>query len=56
MIKDRKSIELRPEVVLSNEEFGYFEVDLIIGAEHKRAILTIVERKTKFFNNEKVKW
>ncbi|MFK8287557.1 IS30 family transposase, partial [Capnocytophaga canimorsus] len=38
----------RPEIVLTNEEFGHFEVDLIVGAEHKGAILTIVERKTKF--------
>ncbi|MFB9120597.1 IS30 family transposase [Bergeyella porcorum] len=35
-------------MVLSNEEFGHFEVDLIIGAEHKEAIFTIVKRKTKF--------
>ncbi|WP_392419727.1 IS30 family transposase [Capnocytophaga canis] len=48
VIKNRKPIRLRPEIVLTNEEFGHFEVDLIVGAEHKGAILTIVERKTKF--------
>ena len=48
VIKNRKSINLRPKIVETNEEFGHFEVDLIIGAEHKGAILTIVERKTKF--------
>lgn len=48
VIKNRKPIRLRPEIVLTNQEFGHFEVDLIVGAEHKGAILTIVERKTKF--------
>ncbi|CEN51559.1 transposase (fragment) [Capnocytophaga canimorsus] len=49
MIRNRKPIRLRPEItVLTNEEFGHFEVDLIVGTEHKGAILTIVERKTKF--------
>ncbi|MFK8376822.1 hypothetical protein [Capnocytophaga canimorsus] len=43
MIKNRKPIRLRPEIVLTNEEFGHFEVDLIVGTEHKGAILTIVE-------------
>lgn len=55
MIKNKKSIDLRPEIVLSNEEFGHFEVDLIIGAEQKGAILTIVERKTKFLFMRKLK-
>ncbi|CEN46448.1 transposase (fragment) [Capnocytophaga canis] len=40
VIKNRKPIRLRPEIVLTNEEFGHFEVDLIVGAEHKGAILT----------------
>lgn len=54
VIKNKKSIDLRPEIVLSNEEFGHFEVDLIVGAEHKEAILTIVERKTKFLIMKKL--
>ena len=54
VIKNRKSINLRPEIVLTNEEFGHFEVDLIVGAEHKGAILTIVERKTKFLMMRKL--
>ena len=55
IIKNKKSIDERPDIVLTNEEFGHFEVDLIIGAEHKEAILTIVERKTKFLLMEKLK-
>lgn len=55
IIKNKKSIETRPEIVLTNEEFGHYEIDLIIGAEGKGAILTIVERKTKFLFMEKLK-
>ena len=55
LIKNKKSINERPAVVLRNEEFGHFEVDLIIGAGQKGAILTIVERKTKFLLMKKLK-
>jgi IS30 family transposase len=55
IIKNKKSIETRPEIVLTNQEFGHYEIDLIIGAEGKGAILTIVERKTKFLFMEKLK-
>jgi transposase, IS30 family len=41
--------------VLTNQEFGHYEIDLIIGAKGKGAILTIVERKTKFLFIEKLK-
>jgi IS30 family transposase len=55
VIKNKKSIDIRPDIVLTNEEFGHYEIDLIIGAEGKGAILTIVERKTKFLLMEKLK-
>lgn len=55
IIKNKKSIETRPEIVLTNQEFGHYEIDLIIGAEGKGAILTVVERKTKFLFMEKLK-
>lgn len=55
VIKNKKSIDNRPEIVLTNQEFGHFEIDLIIGAEGKGAILTVVERKTKFLFMEKLK-
>lgn len=54
-IKNRKSISLRPKIVETNEEFGHFEIDLIIGADHQGAILTIVERKTKLVFIKKLK-
>jgi IS30 family transposase len=49
IIKNKKSIETRPEIVLTNQEFGHYEIDLIIGAEGKGAILTVVEKKPSFF-------
>jgi len=49
IIKNKKSIETRPEIVLTNQEFGHYEIDLIIGAEEKGAILTVVEKKPSFF-------
>ncbi len=55
LIKDKISIEKRPQIVLTNQEFGHYEIDLIIGAEGKGAIVTIVERKTKFLFMEKLK-
>lgn len=49
LIKDKISIELRSEKANNREEFGHFEMDLVIGKEHKGAILTITERVSKFF-------
>jgi IS30 family transposase len=48
-IKDKISIEQRPEKVNNREEFGHFEMDLVIGKEHKGVVLTITERVSKFF-------
>jgi IS30 family transposase len=54
-IKNKKSIELRPEIVETNTEFGHYEIDLIVGPENKGAVLTIVERKTKQLIMEKLR-
>lgn len=48
-IKDRVSIEERSEKANNREEFGHFEMDLVVGKENKGAILTLTERKTKQF-------
>jgi IS30 family transposase len=48
-IKDRISIDDRPERVNNREEFGHFEMDLVVGKDNKGAILTLTERKTKHF-------
>lgn len=47
-IKDRVSISQRPEIVEEKERLGDFEIDTIIGAGQKGAIVTIVDRKSMF--------
>jgi transposase, IS30 family len=47
-ILNRVSIDERPAVVNSKERVGDWEIDTIIGKNHKGVIVTAVERKTKF--------
>ncbi len=44
IIKNRISIDQRPEIVDQKNRFGDLEVDLIIGKNHKQAIVTINDR------------
>jgi IS30 family transposase len=55
VIPNKVSIDDRPEVVQNKERIGDFEIDLIIGANHKGALLTIVDRKTSFVLIEPLK-
>jgi len=48
-IKGRVSIEDRPEKANNREEFGHFEMDLVVGKDNKGAILTLTERVSKHF-------
>ena len=44
----RKSIEKRPEEAEKREEFGHWEIDLVVGpVGSKASLLTLVERKTR---------
>ncbi len=47
-IKDRVSIHKRPEIVEDKTRLGDFEIDTIIGAGRKGAIVTIVDRKSMY--------
>ena len=47
-IKNRVNISKRPKIVESKTRFGDFEVDTIIGKDHKGAIVTLVDRKSKY--------
>lgn len=49
VIKDKVSIDQRPNVVNNKERFGDWEIDLIVGKDNKGAMLTIVERTTAMF-------
>jgi IS30 family transposase len=48
LIPNKVSIDERPEIVQNKQRIGDFEIDLIIGTNHKGALLTIVDRKTSF--------
>ncbi|MCJ7539692.1 MAG: IS30 family transposase [Desulfobacterales bacterium] len=47
-IKGRISIDERPSIVDTKKRIGDWEIDTIIGKRYKGALLSIVERKSKF--------
>lgn len=47
-IKDRVSIDQRPDCINNKERVGDWEIDTIIGKDRKGAIVTIAERATAF--------
>ena len=53
-IKDRVSIEQRPQIVDTKDRLGDWEIDTIVGENNKEAIVTMVERKTAFMIMEKL--
>ena len=46
-IKNRVMIDDRPEIVNAKQRLGDWEIDTIIGKQHKKAIVTLVERVSK---------
>lgn len=48
MIKDKVSIDQRPDCINNKERVGDWEIDTIIGKDKKGAIVTIAERATAF--------
>jgi IS30 family transposase len=47
LIPNRIDIDQRPAIVEKKERFGDFELDTIVGANHKGAIVSIVDRASK---------
>lgn len=47
-IPNRRSIETRPVIVDQKQRLGDWEADTIIGKHHQQAIVSLVERKTKY--------
>ncbi len=55
VIKDKVSIDSRPDVINNKERFGDWEIDLIVGKQNRGAMLTIVERTTAMVMIRKLK-
>lgn len=53
VIPDRVSIHDRPKEA-NGKRFGDWEMDLVIGAEHKSAVLNIIERSQLYFVQTKL--
>ncbi|MBT4668297.1 MAG: IS30 family transposase [Candidatus Ruthia sp.] len=53
-IKNAIRIDERPSIVDEKSRIGDWEIDTVIGKNHKQALVTIVERKTKFMVMKKV--
>lgn len=53
-IKNRICISKRPKIVDTKKRIGDWEIDTIIGANHKGALVTIVDRASKFTLIKKV--
>lgn len=47
-IPNRVDIKNRPKIVETKQRFGDWEADTIIGAKHRGAIVSLVDRKSKF--------
>lgn len=47
-IKNRTTIEERPSVINERKRLGDFEADLIVGPKNKGAILTIIDRLSRY--------
>ncbi|MEZ9847683.1 IS30 family transposase, partial [Vibrio breoganii] len=53
-IKNAVSIDDRPDVVDNRERLGDWEIDTVLGKHGTGAIVTILERKTRFYLTRKV--
>jgi IS30 family transposase len=53
-IKNRVSIDDRPSVVDEKSRVGDWEIDTVIGKGHSGALVTIIERVTKFTVSQQV--
>ena len=54
IIIDRISIDKRPKIVERKNRIGDFEIDTVIGLNHIGALITVVDRKSKYAIIKKV--
>lgn len=50
--KNRKSINERPKIVEEKSRIGDWEIDTMLGKNHKGVLITMVERKSKYLITE----
>ncbi len=55
-LPNRVSIEQRPAIVDRRQRVGDWEVDTMIGKGHQQAIVTLIERKSRFALLQKVEY
>lgn len=55
LIPNRVSIEKRPKIVEKRKRYGDIEVDLIMGAHHKSALLVTIDRASLYATIDKLK-
>jgi len=48
VIKNRVSIDERPEIVAEKSRIGDWEGDTVIGKNHKGGLVTLAERKSRY--------
>lgn len=53
-LPERRSIDERPRIVEARQRLGDWEADTIIGRNHRQAIVSVVERKSKLTRLAKV--
>lgn len=53
-IKNKRNISERPKIVEDKSRIGDWEIDTVIGANHEGAMVTIVDRKSKYFLSQQV--
>ena len=53
-IKNKRNISDRPKVVEDKSRIGDWEIDTVIGAKHEGALVTIVDRKSKYLLSKQV--
>ena len=54
-ISNRVSIHDRPEEINLKSTFGHWELDTVEGKEHSGGIVTALERKTRFYDAQKIR-
>jgi IS30 family transposase len=47
-IPNQVLIDQRPAIVDARERYGDWEADLVVGARHSQALVTINERKSRY--------